>query len=83
MMLQRGLPAGSRVRECPGCDESAYMWLVQLAPNRVRCERCRAIFDPQTGADSQVRAVDRDGAAKQLGELQFGLPPQGLLADAG
>ncbi len=49
MTVKRGLPEGSRVRECPGCDESAYMWLVQLAPNRVHCEHCGAIFDPQTG----------------------------------
>lgn len=49
MALKRGLPEGSRVRACPGCDEAEPMSLVQIAPGRVVCERCGAIFDPQTG----------------------------------
>ena len=49
MALKRGLPDGSRIRECPSCDEAEPMWLVQIAPGRVVCERCGAIFDPQTG----------------------------------
>ena len=64
-MMRCGLPEGSRVRECPGCDETAYLWLAQLAPNRVQCQRCGAIFDPQTGAiepglDEKVGAHDDD-----------------------
>ena len=49
MAMKRGLPEGSRVRTCPGCDAAGPMWLVQIAPCRVVCERCGAIFDPQTG----------------------------------
>ena len=57
MTVQRGLPEGSRVGECPSCDESAYMWLVQLGPNRVLCEHCGGIFDPQTGAIEPASAT--------------------------
>ena len=49
MALKRGLPEGSRVRRCPGCDEAEPTWFVQIAPGRVVCERCGAIFDPRTG----------------------------------
>jgi hypothetical protein len=49
MNLKRGLPEGSPIRQCPGCDEAEPAWLVQIAPGQVVCERCGAIFDPQTG----------------------------------
>jgi transcription initiation factor TFIIIB Brf1 subunit/transcription initiation factor TFIIB len=50
MTLKRGLPEGSRVRACPGCDEADAGRLVQIAAGRIVCERCGVIFDPQTGA---------------------------------
>jgi len=61
MAMTRGLPEGSQVRACPGCEEAEPRWLVQIAPGRVVCERCGAIFDPQTGTIEPDPAEEDDG----------------------
>ncbi|GJQ27824.1 MAG: hypothetical protein HBSAPP02_28560 [Phycisphaerae bacterium] len=50
MTPKRGLPEGSAIRQCPGCGEAEAAWLVRIGQGKMACERCGAVFDPQTGA---------------------------------
>ena len=58
MAMKRGLPDGSRVRACPGCDAAGPMWLVQIAPGRGEPYEHRC---PRASFEQVAHAIDELG----------------------